>query len=135
MSPGRAARATGALLAVQGVFQTCLAAGAPWGRVAYGGAHEGRLPQKLRGVSAVAAPVYAVSALAVASEAGSPAVRRAGLIGLAAYMAVGTVLNGISPSPGERLVWTPFCAATAVLAWVARPPQGTRATSVITGGR
>ncbi|MDD7940267.1 hypothetical protein PHK61_17725 [Actinomycetospora lutea] len=130
-----AARATGALLAAQGVFQACLASGAPWGRVAYGGTHPGRLPEKLRRISGVAAPVYAASALAVATGAGPPRVRRAALSGLAAFMAVGTVLNGVSRSPGERLVWTPFCAVTAVLAWAARPDQGTRATSVITGGR
>lgn len=131
-----AAPATGVLLAVQAAFQTCLAAGAPWGRFAYGGAHPRRLPENLRRVSGVAAPVYACSALAVATGVGSPLLRRAGLSGLAAFMAVGTVLNGISRSPGERLVWTPFCATTAVLAWAARPAdQGTRATSVITGGR
>lgn len=43
--------------------------------------------------------------------------------------AVGTVLRGVSPSPGERLVWSPFCAVTAVLARSARPvsPRGRRA--------
>lgn len=131
----RAARATGVLLAAQSVFQAGLASGAPWGRFAYGGTHPGRLPEKLRRVSGVAAPVYAASAVGVATGAGSPALRRAALTGLAAFMAVGTVLNGISRSPGERLVWTPFCAVTAVLAWSARPDQTTRATSVITGGR
>ncbi|MDD7968713.1 hypothetical protein [Actinomycetospora lemnae] len=40
----RAARATGGLLAVQVVFQTGLAAGAPWGRFAHGGAHGAGCP-------------------------------------------------------------------------------------------
>lgn len=132
----RAARATGGLLAVQVVFQTGLAAGAPWGRFAHGGAHGGRLPTTLRRISGVAAVAYAAGALAVITDAGQPPARRAALTGLAAFMAVGTVLNGVSRSPGERLLWAPYCAATAVLAWRARPEaQGTRATSVITGGR
>ena len=131
-----AARATGALLAAQSVFQACLASGAPWGRFAYGGTHAGRLPENLRRVSRVAAPVYAASAVAVATDAGPPQLRRTALTGLAGFMAVGTVLNGLSRSPGERAVWAPFCAVTAVLAWAARPEgQATRATSVITGGR
>ena len=131
-----AARATGALLAVQVVFQACLAAGAPWGRFAYGGQHEGRLPVRFRRASAVAAPVYAAAAVAVASEAGPARRRRPALMGVAAFMALGTVLNGISRAPGERLLWTPFCALTGALAWAARPErQDVRATSVTTGGR
>ncbi|GAA4875124.1 hypothetical protein [Actinomycetospora straminea] len=132
----RPSRATGALLAVQVVFQTALAAGAPWGRFAYGGAHEGRLPVALRRTSGVAAVGYAAGTLALVTDAGAPAARRAALTGLAAFMAAGTVLNGVSRSSGERLLWAPYCAATAVLAWRARPEaQGTRATRVITGGR
>jgi hypothetical protein len=135
-SSRRAARATGALLAVQVVFQACLAGGAPWGRFAYGGQHEGRLPVRFRRASAVAAPVYAVTAVVVASEAGPDRARRPALIGIAAFMAFGTVLNGISRAPGERLLWTPFCALTAALAWAARPERhDVRATSVTTGGR
>jgi hypothetical protein len=131
-----AARATGALLAAQVVFQASLAAGAPWGRVAYGGVHDGPLPAGLRRTSGVAAIVYAAAAFAVTTGAGPPPARRAALTGLAAFMAVGTGLNGISRSRGEQLLWTPYCAVTAVLAWRARPTaQGTRATSVITGGR
>ena len=79
---------------------------------------------------------YAAGTVAVLTDAGAPTARRAALTGLAAFMAVGTVLNGVSRSPGERLMWAPYCAATAVLAWRARPEaQGTRATRVITGGR
>ena len=131
-----AARATGVLLAVQVVFQAGLAGGTPWGRFAYGGQHEGRLPVRFRRASAVAAAVYAVTAIVVVSEAGPDRLRRPPLGGLAAFTAFGTGLNGISRSRGEQLLWTPYCAVTAVLAWRARPTaHGTRATSVITGGR
>jgi hypothetical protein len=131
-----AARTTGALLAGFGTFQACLAGGAPWGRFAYGGQHEGRLPDSFRRISAVAAPVYGVMAVVVASEAGSPRQRRTVASGLAIFMAIGTALNLASRSPAERMLWTPLCALTAVLAGAARPPaQSVRATSVTTGGR
>ena len=44
-------------LAVVAAFQVALAAGAPWGRAAWGGQHQGRLPARLRIASAVAAGV------------------------------------------------------------------------------
>lgn len=136
LTPRTAARTTGALLAGIGTFQACLAAGAPWGRFAYGGQHEGPLPASFRRVSAVAAPVYGVAAVVVGSEAGSPRLRRSVLSGLAILMTVGTALNLASRSPGERMLWTPLCALTAVLAGAARPPaQTVRATRVTTGGR
>ena len=39
-------------------FQIALALGAPWGRAAWGGAHEGRLPGKLRVASLVSAAFW-----------------------------------------------------------------------------
>jgi hypothetical protein len=136
LPPRTAARTTGALLVGVGTFQACLAAGAPWGRFAYGGQHEGRLPESFRRISAVVAPVYGVTAVVVVSEAGSPQLRRSVLSGVAIFMTVGTALNLASRSPAERMLWTPLCALTAVLAGVARPPAHTvRATRVTTGGR
>ena len=73
---------------------------------------------------------------AAASGAGPARVRRPAWTGNAAFTAFGTVLDGISRAPGERLLWTPFCALAAALASAARPErQDVRATSVTTGGR
>ncbi|OLT43614.1 hypothetical protein BJF85_21795 [Saccharomonospora sp. CUA-673] len=113
-------RFTAAALAGLGVFQTGLAAGAPWGHMAYGGGHPGTLPAPLRRVSGAAAVGYVVAAGLVATRRGSVPARRRGLTGLAAFMAFGTALNAVSRSPTER-VWAPVCAATAVAAWRARP--------------
>lgn len=117
----RAARtATATALTGFGIFQACLAGGAPWGRFAYGGQHDGRLPARYRRVSAAAAPLYGAAAAFVASGAGRAAVRRRVLSGLAGYMVLGAGLNLASRSPRERL-WSPVCALTAVAAWRARP--------------
>ncbi len=101
-------------------FQLALAAGAPWGRVSYGGTHAGVLPRRLRRASAAAAVVYSALALAVASPRTPPPARRHVLTGVSVLMGVGSVVNGISPSWPERAVWTPTTAALAVSAWRAR---------------
>lgn len=122
MSGGSGSRTTTAVaLAGNGAFQACLAAGAPWGRFAYGGGHDGRLPDRLRRVSAGAAVGYGVAAALVQSGAGRPAARRGALSALTAVMGLGVVANGASRSPHERLLWTPVCALTAASAWLARP--------------
>jgi hypothetical protein len=95
------------------VFQALLAAGVPWGKVAYGG-QSAELPVSLRVSSGVAAGVWTLLGLIV--------LRRAGVIRLSlvptgwlrgvswiivALLAVSVVLNGITPSPWERAIWLP----------------------------
>lgn len=95
-----------------GVFQLALAAGAPWGRLAWGGGHE-RLPTGYRIGSLVSILVYAVFAAIVLERAGllavlpSPEIARVGAWIIAGYMALGIVMNAISRSLPERLVMTP----------------------------
>ena len=102
------------------VLQSALAAGAPIGRAAYGGRHEGRLPTGLRATSAVAALGYAAGAVALLRDSKRPGVRRRVLTGLAFAMGAGTVANAVSPSPPER-VWSPVCAVVAIASWRSRP--------------
>jgi len=47
------------LLTAVGGFQVALAAGLPWGRASWGGAHAGVLPTNLRVASGASALVYA----------------------------------------------------------------------------
>lgn len=101
------------------VFQLALAAGAPWGAAAWGGANSGALPVGLRAASAVAALVWvgvaAVSAGRLLGQTG----RRRVLLGVAAYTTLGIALNAASPSTVERSVWVPATAVGAGLAWMA----------------
>jgi hypothetical protein len=106
---------TGLLIAV-GVFEVALAAGAPWGRFAWGGATDGVLPTSMRISSGVGAAAYV--AIAATARAGpTTPVRRRVLRGLGVLMGIGTLLNLASPSWGEKLIWTPVAAALAVLLW------------------
>jgi hypothetical protein len=111
---------TAVLLTGLSAFQVGLASGLPWGQVAYGGQHAGKLPEKFRVASAVASATYAGGAVFLASKAGSRAARRKVLTGIGGFMVVGAGMNLASRSKYERMIWAPFCALTAVSAWRAR---------------
>lgn len=118
---GSVARGTTAVgLGGLGLFQLAVAAGAPWGRVCYGGAHPGALPARLRAVSAGASVIYTGLAYAVTSPRMPVRARRRLLTGIVGVMGVATIVNGISPSWPERAIWTPTSALLAVSAWRAR---------------
>jgi len=93
-------------------FQIALAAGAPWGDYAMGGAFSGQFPPELRVAAVVQAVILALLALVVLSRAGvtMPGWSRASrwLIWVAViFSGLSLVLNLITPSAGERLLWAP----------------------------
>jgi hypothetical protein len=102
------------------MFQVALAAGAPLGRAAWGGAHE-RLPTNLRVASAIATVVWIAAALVVLARAGfdaSPIPASAAAWAtwvLAGLLLVGAVMNLISRSRLERLIWGPVALVLAGL--------------------
>lgn len=93
-------------------FQIALALGAPWGDYAMGGAFSGQLPPALRVAAAVQGLILACVAALVLARAGivlprwQQAARRLIWV-VVALLAVGLVLNLITPSAGERLIWAP----------------------------
>jgi hypothetical protein len=102
------------------VFQVALAAGAPLGRAAWGGAHE-RLPRNLRVASAGAAGVWVLAALIVLAAAGFEASPIPASIAdwatwvIAAFLLVGAVMNLLSRSRLERIIWGPVALILACL--------------------
>ncbi|MET1022376.1 MAG: hypothetical protein ABWX69_09290 [Arthrobacter sp.] len=101
-----------AVLAGLAIFQAALAAGAPLGRMAWGGGHT-VLPNKLRIASALSVALYALFAYTALAKADlAPAllndtVTSASTWVLTAYFGLGIVMNGISRSKPERLIMTP----------------------------
>lgn len=117
-SGGRDRAAASLLLAGITAFQVALASGAPWGRIAWGGSHEGVLPTDLRVASAGAAVLWGAATVAVATQLPrSPRGQQILLRGVGGVCAVGAALNLVSPSPAERALWAPVSAAVAVLTW------------------
>lgn len=100
-------------------FQVALAAGAPWGAYAVGGAFPGQLPPTLRIAALVQAALIVGMAAVVLSRAGlvlagwSRASRRLVWV-VVAFAAVSLVLNLITPSPGERAIWAPVALVLLV---------------------
>jgi hypothetical protein len=116
MSVRLAAYLFGALLLVLALFQLALALGAPWGAYAMGGAFPGIFPPAMRVAALVQVPVLGLVGLIVFARAGLvlPSWARAArmliwvVVGL---LGVGVVLNLITPSPMERLIWAPVAIA------------------------
>ena len=103
------------LTAVVCAFQLALAAGAPWGEYAMGGAFPGVMPTPMRIAAVVQVALLAAVALVVLSRAGLmlPAWASAArwlVWVVVALLGVSVVLNLITPSPMERLIWAPVAA-------------------------
>ena len=94
------------------LFQVALALGAPWGAYAMGGAYPGQFPPVMRVAALVQALLLLLMAGIVLSR-GGVALRRWSRISrwliwvVVAFAAVSFVLNLITPSAGERMLWAP----------------------------
>jgi hypothetical protein len=107
------------LLSVVGIFQIALAFGAPLGKAAWGGRHEGVLPRRLRIASGVAGfVVYPLIIVAVLDAAALfdgdllPGNGMAVMWVLAGVFTAGVLANLASRSTVERL-WAPVSLAIA----------------------
>jgi hypothetical protein len=93
-------------------FEIALAAGAPWGEYAMGGAFPGQFPPALRVTALVQAALLIGMALVVLARAGLilPGWSRVSrwlvwfVVGFAAFS---LLLNLITPSSSERAIWAP----------------------------
>jgi hypothetical protein len=115
-----AALAACVVLAGLAVFQAALIAGAPLGRLAWGGQHD-VLPARLRIGSAVSIVLYTLFGYAALGRAGTvpplggESAAAVIIWVLTGYFALGVVMNAISRSKPERLVMTPVALVLAVL--------------------
>ena len=98
-------------------WQICLIGGAPWGHLTQGGSHIGALPRSGGIVAAVSIPILVFMAAGISSVGNlypywAP---WTGLVAVAAQTLV-TVLNWITPSKPERLLWAPITSLMLLLA-------------------
>lgn len=108
-----------ALLGVLALFQLALALGAPLGRYAMGGMVEGAYPPPMRIAALAQIAIYALIGAIVFARLGwafpdfaNPAhIAMWVIVGL---FALGTLMNAISRSAGERIIWTPVALAMAL---------------------
>jgi protein-S-isoprenylcysteine O-methyltransferase Ste14 len=108
-------------------FQIALAAGAPWGAYAMGGAVPGRWPAPLRIVAFAQATMLGLMIAIVAACAGlalprwSRAARRA-IWAVVLFSAMALAANVVTPSAGERALWAPVAATMLVSSLVIALP-------------
>lgn len=100
-------------------FQLALAAGAPWGEFAMGGAYPGQFPPELRVAAVVQALILALLALVVLARAGvalpgwSRMAHKA-IWFVVAFSVISLILNSITPSARERAIWAPVALVMVI---------------------
>ena len=108
-----------ALASIVFCFQAALVLGAAWGHLTLGGRYSGRLPDRMRGVAAFSALLIALFAAIVLSRAGLvlpgwKSVARIGIWFVVGYGALGILMNAMSKSRWERILWIPVTALMLV---------------------
>ncbi len=100
------------LTAIVILFQLALALGAPWGEYALGGRFPGKLPPGLRVATLIQILVLLFFAVIVLSWSGLAfsafySFSRGAIWFVVGFFVLGSILNLITPSKGERLLWAP----------------------------
>ena len=110
--PAFAAYLFSVLIAFVVAFQLALALGAPWGDMAMGGKFPGRLPPRMRIAALVQIVVLVFIALIVLTRAGVildefSSLSKSVIWAVVVFSLIGAVLNTITPSKKERMLWAP----------------------------
>ena len=110
-------------------FQLALAAGAPWGEFAMGGAYPGQFPPELRVAAVVQAVVLGLLALVVLARAGIALPKwsktsRWLVWVVVAFSALSLVLNSITPSARDRMIWAPVALVMLVCSVIVARSRG-----------
>jgi hypothetical protein len=119
MSLALAATIFGILIGVVILFQLALAAGMPWGHLAMGGRYPGIFPPAMRLAALVQIGILALMILIVLTKAqmifpGWYTVSEKAIWVVVAVSAISLVLNVITPSKWERILWAPVALLMTV---------------------
>jgi hypothetical protein len=101
------------------LFEMALAAGMPWGNIAWGGAYKGQLPLEMRFASVFSAVLLFAMLLIVWTRAGLilhkwSSLSRKLIWVVVIYSLLGVVANAITPSVWERTIWLPVAIVLLV---------------------
>ena len=111
------------VIALLVIFQLLLALGVPWGRFAWGGQHDGKLPVGYRIASAVSILIYGFLGTVILDRAGVISLYDSGFVVVMAwitfgYLTLGVLMNAVSRSQSERNLMTPVALVLAILAFI-----------------
>lgn len=121
LDPTYAAYLFSVLIAFVVLFQFALALGVPWGEMAMGGKFPGRLPPRMRIAALIQVVVLTFIALIVLTRAGVvlneySAISKPAIWGVVLFSLVGAILNTITPSKKERMLWAPVATVLLICA-------------------
>ena len=105
------------------VFQLALALGAPWGEMAMGGRFPGRFPQKMRIGALVQMLLLIFIVLVVLTRAGLIfseyyEFSQSAVWFVVALCMVSAILNTITPSKKERMMWSPVTIVLLICGFI-----------------
>jgi len=108
---------------VVAIFQLALALGAPWGEIAMGGKFPGRFPPQMRIAALVQMLVHLLIALVVLIRAGLVfgeylEFSKSAIWFIVVLYVIGTLLNIITPSKNERILWAPVTVVLLICSYV-----------------
>ena len=120
-NPAYAAYLFSILIAFVVAFQLALALGAPWGELAMGGKFPGRLPLRMRIAALVQMVVLLFIALIVLTRAGVildefSSLSKSVIWAVVVFSLLGAILNTITPSKKERMLWSPVTIVLLICA-------------------
>ena len=99
------------------IFQLCLIFGAPWGEYTQGGRYKGTLPINGKIAAGFSIPILIFLGASISSSAGlMPDWERWTAYIAIAIQSLNTILNWISPSQKEKLLWGPVTTFLTLLA-------------------
>lgn len=113
----------GFLATIVTLFQLALALGAPWGEMAMGGKFPGRFPPMLRFSAIVQMLLIQITVLIVLIRAGLVLENyflfsKSAIWFVVVLWIVSAILNTITPSKKERILWSPVTIILAICAIV-----------------
>ncbi len=116
------------------LFQLALAAGAPWGEFAMGGAYPGQFPPTMRAAAVIQAALIVGMVTVVLARVGiffTGWLRRARWLiwVVVGYGVIGLILNLITPSTGERALWAPVALVMLVSSVIVARATATSAST------
>lgn len=114
-----AAYAFALAIVISVLFQIALALGAPWGHLAMGGRFPGKFPPAMRVAALVQAGVLALLAVIVLIKArlilaGFYTVSEIAIWIVVAVSLLSLIMNLVTPSRGERILWAPVALVLAL---------------------
>ena len=120
-NPAYAAYLFSILIAFVVAFQLALALGAPWSELAMGGKFPGRLPLRMRIAALVQMVVLLFIALIVLTRAGVildefSSLSKSVIWAVVVFSLLGAILNTITPSKKERMLWAPVSLVLLICA-------------------